>query len=69
MKVNQLKLGVSEISGSIYLGIPKNSDELKDPVNFSKEFFKTLIIYCSNKKSFMYEGHKYNIQLSLEQSN
>ena len=24
MKVNQLKLGVSEISGSIYLGIPKN---------------------------------------------
>ena len=30
MKVNQLKLGVSEISGSIYLGIPKNSDELND---------------------------------------
>lgn len=49
MKVNQLKLGVSEISGAIYLGIPKNSDELKDPVNFSEEFFKTLIIYCSNK--------------------
>ncbi|MGN0902419.1 MAG: hypothetical protein ACI4M9_03965 [Succinivibrio sp.] len=63
MDLSKIRLGVSEVTGNIYLGSYKNSEELNDQVDFTKEFFKALMIYFSFSDIFYFNGHKYKINL------